>query len=80
MVETITEETKKEGQRKAKGYTTHKNQKGRELIPFVVGNYLTHNLFNVTYIQIMRYNNNGRSRINIICQRNFPLCSKAKAC
>jgi len=67
MVETITEETKKEGQRKAKGCTTHKNQKGRELIPFVVGNYLTHSPFNVTYIQIMKYDSNRRSRINIIC-------------
>jgi hypothetical protein len=42
MVGTITREAKKEGQRKAKRHTAHKNQKkGRELVPFVVKSYLT---------------------------------------
>jgi hypothetical protein len=67
MVETIIGETKREGQRNAKGCTARKNQKRRELVPFVVGNYFTHSPFNVTYIQIMRYNSNGRSRISITC-------------
>jgi len=34
MTGTITEETKREGQRKAKRHTAHRNpKKGRELIP-----------------------------------------------
>jgi hypothetical protein len=52
MVITITKETKREGQRKAKIHTTCKNLKGRggESILFVVGNYFTHYPFIVTYM------------------------------
>jgi hypothetical protein len=44
MARTITRETKKEGQRKAKRSTAHRNQtKRRELVLLmVVGSYLTH--------------------------------------
>jgi hypothetical protein len=42
MAGTIKEETKREGQRKAKRGTTLGNQgKGRELVPLVVGGNLT---------------------------------------
>jgi hypothetical protein len=48
MAGTITRETKREGQKKAKRQTTRKNQKkGRKLIPFVVGSYFTHSPSNV---------------------------------
>jgi hypothetical protein len=41
MVGTIIRATKKEGQRKAKRCTTHKNQKERrKLVPLVVRSYL----------------------------------------
>jgi hypothetical protein len=39
----------------------------------MVGNYLTHDLFNVACMQIVRFNNNERSRKNITHQRNLPL-------
>ncbi len=78
MVKTITRKTKMEGQRKAKKRTAHKNQKkGRELIPLMVGSYLTHDPSNVAYMQIVSLNNNGRSRTNITRQHNFPLYSKS---
>ncbi len=77
MVKTIIGETKREGQKEAKKHTTHKNQrKGRKLILFVVGSYLTHSPSNVACMQIMKFNNNGRSRTSIICQYNLPFYSK----
>jgi hypothetical protein len=36
-----------EGQKMAKKLIAHKNQKGRKLIPLLVGSYLTHHSFNV---------------------------------
>ncbi len=47
MAKTITQETKREGQKKAKRHTTRRNQKNeqkkrKELVPFMVGSYLTH--------------------------------------
>jgi hypothetical protein len=78
MARTITRETKKESQKKAKRQTTRKNQKKRrKLIPFVVGSYLTHCPSNVTYMQIVKSNNNGRSRTSITCQCNLPLYGKS---
>ncbi len=66
MAKTITREIKREGQRKAKRCTTPKNQKkGKKLVPLMVGNYLTHDLSNVAFMQIMRSNSNGRFRTNI---------------
>ncbi len=48
MAKNIKEETKREGQRKAKKCTTHKNQeKGREIILLVVGSNFTHSPFNI---------------------------------
>jgi hypothetical protein len=71
----IARETKREGQRKAKRHTARRKteRKGRELVPIVVGSYLTHGPSNVTCIQIVRSNNNGRSRTIITHQHNFPL-------
>jgi hypothetical protein len=47
MAGTITKETKREGQGKTKKCTTRKNQKREELVPFMVGSYLTHGPSNV---------------------------------
>jgi hypothetical protein len=77
MAETITREIKREGQREAKRRITCKNQKkGRKLIPFVVGSYFTHNLSNVTHMQIVRSHNNGRSRTRITHQCNLPFYNR----
>jgi len=65
-----------EGQRKAKRQIAHMKEKGGELILFVVGSYLTHSPSNVTYMQIVRLNNNGRSRISITCQHKFSLYNR----
>jgi hypothetical protein len=77
MAGTIKEETKKEGQRKAKRLTTGRNQdKGREPVPLLVGSNLTCGLSNVDCMQIVRSNNNGRFRTSITCQCNIPLYNK----
>jgi hypothetical protein len=52
-------------------------KKGRKLIPFVIGSYFTHGSFNVTYMQIVRFNSNGRPRTSITYQHNFPLYSRS---
>jgi hypothetical protein len=50
----------------------------RELIPLMVGSYFTHNLSNVTHMQIMTSNSNRKSRTNIFYQCNLPLHNKGK--
>jgi len=65
MARTIIRETKREGQRKVKKPTTCRNpKKGRKLVLLVGGNSLTHGPSNVTSMQIVRFNNNGRFRTN----------------
>jgi hypothetical protein len=51
-------------------------KKGKKLIPFMVGSYLTYSPSNVTCMQILKFNNNGKSRTRIIFQHNFPLYSR----
>jgi hypothetical protein len=51
-------------------------KKGEKLVPLVVGSYLTHCPSNVINMQIMGSNTNGRSRINITRQCNFPFYSQ----
>ncbi len=60
MAETITGETKREGQRKAKRRTTYRTQnrcrtqnRRRKQIPLVVGSYFIHGSSNVACMQIM---------------------------
>jgi len=75
MAETITRKTKGKAKEKPKesafsqinSTQPARTKEGRELVPFVVGSYFTHNLFNVVYMQIMKSNNNRRSRTNISC-------------
>jgi hypothetical protein len=77
MTRTIKKETKREGQKKTKRRTTCKNQKkGKKLVPFMVGGNLTHGPFNVTYMQIMKSNSNGKFRTNITFQFNLPLYNR----
>jgi len=64
MVGTITQKTK--GKAKEKLYAQPVGTKeGRELVPLLVGSYLTQNPSNVTNMQIVRSNNNRRSKTNI---------------
>jgi len=74
MARTIIRETKREGQKKDTQPIGTK--KGRKLVLLMVRTYLTHNPLNVTCMQIMRFNCNGRSRISITYQLNLPLYSK----
>jgi hypothetical protein len=76
MAETITRKTKGKAKEKPKDTQPARTKEGRELVPFVVGSYFTHNLFNIVYMQIMKSNNNRRSRTNISCQRNLPFYNK----
>jgi hypothetical protein len=73
MAGTITGETKREGQ---KTNNLQEPKKGNELVFLVVGSYLTHSPFNVTCMQIVRSNNNGRFKTNITCQCNLPFYDK----
>jgi len=72
MVGTITREVKREGQKKAKRHNPQEVEKGKELVPLMVGKYFTHSPSNVACMQIVKYNNNGRSKTNIACQCNLP--------
>ncbi len=74
MAGTMARETKREGQRKAKRCMGTK--KRIKLIPLVVGSYFTQGPFNVTYMQIVRSNSNGRSKTSITRQCNLPFYSK----
>jgi hypothetical protein len=46
---------------------THNPKRRRELVSLMVGSYFTHDASNVTNMQIVRSNSNGRSKISIIC-------------
>jgi hypothetical protein len=81
MARTIIGETKMEGQKKAKTQIAlgTKEKRGIELVPPMVGNYLTHGPSNVTYMQIVKFNNNGRSRTHITRQHNLPLYNRGSS-
>ncbi len=53
-----------------------KSKERRKLIPFMVGSYFTHSPYNVANMQVVRSNNNRRSRSNIFCQCNLALYNK----
>jgi hypothetical protein len=56
MIGTITRETKREGQRKAKRNTTCMNpKKGKEPVPLMVRSYFTHSPSNVPCMQILKW-------------------------
>ncbi len=66
MVRTITRETKREGQK-----TQNLHEPKTNLDPLMIGSYFTHNPSNVIYMQIVRFNSNGRSKTNITRQHNL---------
>jgi hypothetical protein len=57
MFETITRETKKEGQKRPKNTQLAGTKKGKKLVFLVVETYFTHGSSNVAYMQIMKFNN-----------------------
>jgi len=71
MTKTITWKTKGKAKERPKDVKPTRTKEGRELVSFVIGNYFTHSLSNVTYMQIMRFNNNKRFRFSRQC--NLPL-------
>jgi hypothetical protein len=59
-------------------YLTHQEPtKGRELVPLVVGSYLTHGPSNVACMQIVRFDNNERSRTSIPANTIFLSIAEA---
>jgi hypothetical protein len=78
MVGTIIGEIKKASQRKAKRQTTCMNQrkKKKKLVLLMVEGYFTHDPSNVTCMQVMRSNSNGKSRTCTTCQRNISFYSR----
>jgi hypothetical protein len=72
MVGTITRKTKGRAKKRPKDVQLVGTKEGRELIPLMVGIFFTHNLSNVAYMHIMRFNNNRRPRTSIFCQHNLP--------
>jgi len=68
MTQTITRKTKRKAKKRSKDAKPIGTKEGGKLKPFVVGSYLTHNLSNVTSMQIMKFNSNRRYRTNISCQ------------
>jgi len=77
MAKTITKKTKGKAKKKRTNVYPTKTKEGKELIPFVLERYLTHILSNyVACMQIMRFNNNYRSRTNISYQHNFPFYNR----
>jgi hypothetical protein len=49
------------------------------IIPLIIGSYLIHSPSDVAYIQVMRSNNNKRSRTSIFHQQNLPLYSRSQS-
>jgi hypothetical protein len=65
MVRTITQKTKCKAKEKPKDALPPGTEERRELVPLMVGSYLTHSLSNVTCMQSVRSNNNRRSTTSI---------------
>jgi hypothetical protein len=76
MVKTITQKTKGKAKERPKDVQPARIKERRELVPLVVGSYLTHSLSNVVCIQIMKSNNNRSFKTSISCQCNLPLYNK----
>jgi hypothetical protein len=78
MARTIMWKTKGKAKEKAKTNAHPVGTKeGRELVPLVIGIYLTHSLSNVTCMQIVKSNNNRRSRTTSISHhRNLPIYNR----
>jgi hypothetical protein len=62
MVGIIKQKTKWKAKERPKDAQSVGTKEARELVPLLVGSYLTDSLFNVTCMQIMRSNSNRRLR------------------
>jgi hypothetical protein len=58
MVKNITQKINGKAKERPKDMQPTRTKERKELVPHVVRNYLTHNPSNVTYMQIMGFNNN----------------------
>jgi hypothetical protein len=67
---------KKEDKKRPKDAQPTKIKERRELVAIVVRSYLNHNPFNVTYMQIMRFNSTRRFKTSISHQHNLSFYSK----
>ncbi len=76
MARTITRKTKGKVKERSKDVQHVRTKEGKKLIPLVVGSYFTFNPSNVTYMQIVRSNNDRRSKTSISHQSNLPLFNK----
>jgi hypothetical protein len=65
MVRTITQKTKGKAKERPKDAQPTSTKERRELVPLMVGSYLTYNPSNVACMQIVRSNNNRRFKISI---------------
>jgi hypothetical protein len=68
--------TKGKAKERPKNAPLTKTKEGRKLGPLVIGSYLTHIPSSVAYMQIMKFNNNKRSRRNIARECNLLLYSR----
>jgi hypothetical protein len=73
MVGTITHKTQGTAKERLKDAQPTKTKEGRELVPFMVGSYFTHNPSNVANMQIVRSNINRMFKTCISYQCNLPL-------
>jgi hypothetical protein len=76
MAITIKWKQKRKAKERPKDAQPIRTKKGRGLVPLVVGSYLTHGPSNVTNMQIVKSNNNGRSKRSITRQCNILLYSR----
>jgi hypothetical protein len=73
MAGTITQKTKVEAKEMPKDLQLAGIKESRELVPLVVGSYLTHSPSNVASKQIVRSDNKTMFRTSISYQRNLSL-------
>jgi hypothetical protein len=62
MAKTITRKIKGKAKERSKDVQPIATKEGRELVPLLVGSYVTHSPFNVTYMQIVRFNSYRRPK------------------
>ncbi len=77
MARIITWKTKGKPKERQKDARPTRTKEGRELVPLMVGSYLTHNRSNVACMQIMRSNSNRRSITSFSRLRNPPLYNRS---
>jgi hypothetical protein len=77
MVGTITRKTKGKAKKRPKVVQPTSTKERKELVPLMVGSYLTHNPSNLACMQIVRSNNDRRFKTSISHQCNLFLYNKS---